>query len=142
MNRNVSAAWKGGLKDGSGTFSTGSGALKDVPYSFARRFESEPGTNPEEMIGVAYAACYAMALSANAEKAGLKPGSVNSKGTVTFEKTEAGFSVTQIHLDVVANIPGAATDAFATLVENTRTGCPIGRLLAPGTKLSIDAKLG
>jgi len=141
MIRNASAQWKSGLKDGSGTLATGSGALKDVPYSFAKRFENEPGTNPEELIGAAYASCYAMALSANAEKAGLKPTSVQTKASVTFEKTDAGMTVTGIHIEAVATIPGTNAADFAGLVEATRTGCPIGRLLSAGTKLSVDAKL-
>jgi len=141
MIRNASAQWKSGLKDGSGTLATGSGALKDFPYSFTQRFENEAGTNPEELIGAAYASCYAMALSASAEKAGLKPTRVETKASVTFEKTDAGFTITGIHLEAVATIPGTNAADFAALAESTRTGCPIGRLLSSGTKLTVDAKL-
>src|ERR1041385_3622180 len=105
MKRRASAVWKGGLKDGSGAISTESGALKETQYSFSTRFENGAGTNPEELIAAAHAGCFAMAFSAELGKAGITPESIGATATVTFDKTDAGFSVTQSHLDVTAKIP-------------------------------------
>src|SRR2546425_3080366 len=105
MQRFANAVWKGGLKDGKGNVSTASGALKNTPYSFAMRFENAPGTNPEELVAAAHAGCFSMALSGELGKLGLTPESVETKATLTFEKTDAGFTVTSIHLDVGARVP-------------------------------------
>src|SRR5690606_18682439 len=102
MKRTASAVWQGGLKDGKGTISTESGVLKDTAYSFAKRFESEKGTNPEELIGAAHAGCFSMALSGQLGAANLKPERIATTATVTLEKTDTGFAVTEVHLDVAA----------------------------------------
>src|SRR6185295_3757183 len=107
MKRTASSIWTGGLKDGKGTVSTESGALKEKPYAFSTRFENEAGTNPEELIGAAHAGCFSMAFSGQLNAAGLTPESIQTTATVTLEKTEAGFTVTSIHLDVTAKVPGA-----------------------------------
>src|SRR5437667_10435021 len=106
MQRNASAHWTGGLKDGKGTLTAPSGVLKDTPYSFAKRFESEPGTNPEELIAAAHAGCFTMALSGQLGNAGMTAQSLDTTATVTLEKTDAGFTVTASHLAVTARIPG------------------------------------
>jgi osmotically inducible protein OsmC len=139
MKRKASAVWQGGLKDGKGTISTDSGVLSNTQYSFATRFEMGIGTNPEELIAAAHAGCFSMALSGQLGNAGLVPESINTTTTVTLEKTEAGFTVTEVHLDVRAKIPGASQESFETAANNAKTGCPISRLL--NTKITMEAKL-
>ena len=139
MQRKASAVWKGGLKDGKGTLRTTSGVLADTPYSFTMRFEDAPGTNPEELIGAAHAGCFSMALSGQLGAAGMTAESIETTATVTLEKGEAGFSVTEVHLDVLARIPGADKAAFETAANNAKTGCPISRLL--NAKITMTARL-
>lgn len=129
MKRKASAVWRGGLKDGKGTISTDSGVLSEAQYSFGTRFENGIGTNPEELIGAAHAGCFSMALSGQLGSANLVPESIRTTATVTMEKTEAGFTVTQVHLDVRAKIPGATQQSFETAANNAKAGCPISRLL-------------
>ena len=139
MKRNASAHWEGGLKDGKGTVSTESGVLAGTQYSFSTRFENGKGTNPEELIAAAHAGCFSMALSGQLGNAGLTAQSIDTTATVTFEKLEAGFTVTEVHLKLVAKIPGADKAAFETAANNAKTGCPISRLL--NTKITLDAQL-
>jgi len=139
MKRSASAVWKGDLKSGRGVFSTESGALKSVPYSFTTRFESEPGSNPEELVGAAHAGCFSMALSGQLDKAGFKAESIATTAAVTLEKTDAGFTVTAVHLDVNAKVPGASDEAFLEAAENAKKGCPISRLL--NAKITMEARL-
>ena len=139
MNRTASAVWSGGLKDGKGTISTGSGALKDTRYSFGMRFADEPGTNPEELIAAAHAGCFAMALSGQLGEAGMVAERLAVKATVTLEKTDAGFTVTRSHLDLVAHIPGADAAAFDKAAAAAKAGCPISRLL--NAEITLAAKL-
>jgi len=139
MDRKASAHWSGGLKDGKGTISSTSGVLKETPYSFARRFESEPGTNPEELIAAAHASCFTMALSGQLGNAGMTAQALDTTATVTLEKTDAGFTVTHIHLDVTARIPGADPGKFQEAANNAKKGCPISRLL--NTNITMEAKL-
>jgi osmotically inducible protein OsmC len=140
MKRKGSAVWKGGLKDGKGTVATESGVLKDTQYSFSTRFENGAGTNPEELIGAAHAGCFSMALSAQLGNAGLTPERVETQATVTLEKGDAGFSITGIHLDVTARIPGAAKEAFETAANAAKAGCPVSRALA-SVPVTMDARL-
>src|SRR3979411_2724344 len=139
MQRNASAHWTGGLKDGKGTLTSPSGVLKSTPYSFATRFESQPGTNPEELIAAAHAGCFSMALSGQLGNAGMTAESINTTASVTLEKTDAGFTITKVHLDVTAKIPGADRQAFETAANNAKAGCPISRLLK--AEITMDAKL-
>jgi len=139
MERKASAAWSGGLKDGKGTISTTSGALKGVPYTFGMRFEDAPGTNPEELIAAAHAGCFSMALSGQLGNAGMTAQSIATTATVTLEKGGAGFSVTAVHLEVKAKVPGAQKQAFDTAAENAKQGCPISRLL--NAKITMTATL-
>jgi osmotically inducible protein OsmC len=139
MKRKASAVWKGGLKDGKGSISTDSGVLSGTQYSFSTRFEDGIGTNPEELIGAAHAGCFSMALSGQLGNAGMTAESINTTATVTMEKTDAGFTVTEVHLDVTAKIPGASKEAFMTAANNAKTGCPISRLL--NTTITMNAKL-
>jgi osmotically inducible protein OsmC len=139
MQRKGSAVWKGGLKDGRGTLSTGSGALGNQPYSFASRFESETNTNPEELIGAAHAGCFSMALSKELESAGLKADSIETTATVTLDKVDGGFAVTAVHLDVAADVPRADAAKFETAANNAKSGCVISKLL--NAKITMNAKL-
>ena len=140
MQRKASAVWKGGLKDGKGTVSSASGVLSNTPYSFATRFENNPGTNPEELIAAAHAACFSMALSAQLGGANLTPESINTAATLTMEKLDAGWAITAVHLDVVAKVPGASAEAFSTAAQNAKAGCPVSKVL--NAKITMDAKLG
>ena len=139
MKRKASAVWQGGLKEGRGTISTDSGVLSNTQYSFSTRFEDGVGTNPEELIGAAHAGCFSMALSGQLGTAGLTAESINTTATVTMDKTEAGFTITEVHLDVRASIPGATKEAFETAANNAKAGCPISRLL--NAKITMDASL-
>ncbi|MDT7540745.1 MAG: lipoyl-dependent peroxiredoxin [Acidobacteriota bacterium] len=139
MKRKATARWNGAIQDGKGTISTASGTLSDAQYSFSTRFENGVGTNPEELIAAAHAGCFSMALSGQLGKADMKPESIETTATVTLEKTDAGFTVTEVHLDVTANVPGATAEAFATAADNAKLGCPISRLLI--AKITMDARL-
>ena len=139
MQRTATAQWKGGLKDGKGTVSTQSGVLSQTQYSFSARFENGIGTNPEELIAAAHAGCFSMALSGQLGNANMTAQSIDTKATLTFEKTEAGFTVTSIHLDVKARIPGGNKAAFDKAAEEAKKNCPISRLL--NTKITLTANL-
>ena len=139
MQRTASAHWSGGLKDGKGNLSSASGVLKNTPYSFSTRFESQPGTNPEELIAAAHAGCFTMALSAQLGNAGMTAQAIDTTATVTMEKTDAGFTVTASHLQVTAKIPGADQGKFDQAAKSAKEGCPISRLL--NAKISMEAKL-
>lgn len=139
MKRKASAVWQGGLKDGKGTMSTDSGVLSNVQYSFGTRFEDQAGTNPEELIGAAHAGCFSMALSGQLGAAKLVPESIKTAATVSLEKTDAGFTVTEVHLDVSARVPGASQEAFMKAANDAKAGCPISRLL--NAKITMDARL-
>ncbi len=139
MERKGSAVWKGGLKDGKGTVSSASGVLSNTPYSFSTRFEGTPGTNPEELIAAAHAACFSMALSAQLAGAQLTAESIHTNATLTMEKLEAGWTITAVHLDVTARVPKADEAAFMTAAHAAETGCPVSKVL--NAKISMTAKL-
>jgi lipoyl-dependent peroxiredoxin len=139
MKRKASAVWQGGLKDGKGTMSTDSGVLSNVQYAFGTRFEDRPGTNPEELIGAAHAGCFSMAFSGQLGAAKLVPESIKTAATVSLEKTDAGFTVTEVHLDVTARVPGASKEAFEKAANDAKAGCPISRLL--NAKITMNARL-
>lgn len=129
INRKASAVWNGSLKEGKGSISTDSGVLQDTQYSFSTRFEDGKGTNPEELIAAAHAGCFSMALSGQLTTAGHAPESIHTTATLTMEKTDAGFTVTKVHLDVTAKVPGIDEAGFTTAANNAKAGCPISRLL-------------
>jgi osmotically inducible protein OsmC len=139
MKRTGSAHWEGGIRDGRGTVSTDSGVLAEAQYSFSTRFEDGKGTNPEELIAAAHAGCFSMALSKQLEDAGMKAESIDTTAAVTLEKTDAGFTITKVHLDVTARIPGGDQSAFETATNNAKAGCPVSRLL--NAEITMDAKL-
>jgi len=139
MQRKASAIWKGGLKDGKGSVSSASGVLNNTPYSFTTRFENTPGTNPEELIAAAHAACFSMALSAQLGTANLTPSSIETSATLTMEKLDSGWTITAIQLDVTAKVPGASDAKFQELAGNAKTGCPVSKVL--NAKITMNAKL-
>jgi lipoyl-dependent peroxiredoxin len=139
MERKAGAVWKGGLKDGKGIVTTASGVLKATPYSFSTRFENAQGTNPEELIAAAHAGCFSMALSAQLGNAGITPESISTEATLTLEKLEAGFTITKIHLDVSAKIPGGDKAAFEKAAQAAKSGCPVSKVLK--ADITMDAKL-
>lgn len=139
MQRTASAIWSGGLKEGKGNISTQSGVLANTPYGFNTRFENQSGTNPEELIAAAHAGCFSMALSAQLGEAGMTAQSIKTNATVTLEKVGDGFSITAVHLDLVAKIPGADQKTFETAANNAKTNCPVSKLL--NAKITMDAKL-
>jgi osmotically inducible protein OsmC len=139
MKRKASAVWRGGLKDGKGTISTDSRVLSDTQYSFTTRFENGIGTNPEELVAAAHAGCFSMALSGQLENAHMVAERISTTATVTMEKLDAGWTITESHLDVTAKIPNANKQAFETAAENAKKGCPLSRLL--NAKVTMEARL-
>lgn len=139
MKRKASAVWRGDLKSGNGKISTESGVLKETPYSFGTRFENGLGTNPEELIAAAHAGCFAMAFSAELGRAGFTPESIFTTATVTLDKTDAGFTVTESNLEMTAKIPGIDAEKFTAIADGAKAGCPISRLL--NAKIFLNAKL-
>jgi osmotically inducible protein OsmC len=139
MQRKASAVWKGGLKDGKGAVSSTSGVLADTPYSFTTRFENTPGTNPEELIAAAHAACFSMALSAQLGNANITPESIHTNATLSLDKLDSGWTITAVHLDVTARIPNGDSAAFQTAANNAKSGCPVSKVLK--ADITMDAKL-
>ncbi len=134
------AVWHGGLKDGSGTISTGTGVLKEQSYTFASRFENGKGTNPEELIAAAHAGCFSMALSAELEKAGHKGDEVKTAATLTLDFVSGAPTVTKIHLVAEAKVPGIDEAKFSEIAKGAKENCPISRLLK-AAEITLDAKL-
>ena len=137
INRTGSAVWQGGLKDGHGTVSTESGALAGQPYGFAIRFEGVKGTNPEELIGAAHAACFTMALSNILGQAGLTAERMDTKARVTMEQADGGFEITAVHLSLEGRVPGADATKFLELAEKAKAGCPVSKLLKAAITLEV-----
>ena len=136
MKKTASAHWQGGIKDGKGTISTQSGALKQQPYGFNTRFEDQPGTNPEELIGAAHAGCFSMALSKELGEVGITA-EIDTTAEVTLDKQGAGFAITAVHLSLKAKAPGADRAAFEKAVENAKTGCPVSKVLKAEITLEV-----
>ena len=140
INREGSAAWSGGIKDGKGAISTQSGALKEYPYGFAARFEGKPGTNPEELIGAAHSGCFTMALSGILGEAGHTGEQLDTKAKVSLEQVEGGFAITAIHLTLTGKVPGLDQAKFAELAAKAKAGCPVSKLFK-GTEITMEATL-
>jgi osmotically inducible protein OsmC len=139
MIKKAWAVWRGGIKDGGGTMSTETGVLKDAPYGFKSRFESGPGTNPEELIGAAHAGCFSMALSLMLGEAGLKPEQIETHAAVTLDKVGEGVVINRSHLTVVARIPGADQAKFQEIANKAKAGCPVSKLMK--ANITMDARL-
>src|SRR5690348_17988286 len=137
--RQASAVWKGGLKQGSGTVNSSSGAFNNLAYSFRTRFEDAPGTNPEELIAAAHAGCFSMALSAQLEKAGFTANEVRTTARVKLEQKDGGFAITTIHLDTQASVPNIDNAKFQELAEGAKKGCPVSKVL--NADITMNARL-
>jgi osmotically inducible protein OsmC len=140
MKSSASAVWQGGLKDGNGLVSAGSGIFTDTPYTFAKRFEGlGTGTTPEELIAAAHSSCYAMAFSGELGKAGFTPTRISVKATAIVEPVDAKMTVHTIELELEAVVPGIDDAKFQVAAENARKGCPISRLL--NATINLEARL-
>lgn len=139
MNRTATAVWQGDLKSGTGAFSVPSGVVKNAAYTFATRFENKPGTNPEELIAAAHAACFSMAFSAELGKAGMAPERIETTAAVTLDTVDGKPTVTRSHLTVNAKVPGADPQKFQEIANGAKAGCPISRLLK--AEISMEATL-
>lgn len=139
MKRSANAIWRGGGKDGKGELTTQSKVLNGTKYGFSSRFENEVGTNPEELIGAAHAGCFSMQLAFNLEGAGFKAEQIKTNADVTLEKLDSGWTVSTIHLTLMARIPGIEMNKFLELAEQAKANCPISKLLK--AKISLSAEL-
>lgn len=139
IQRQGSVTWQGGIKDGKGAISTASGALKDYPYGFSSRFEGRPGSNPEELIAAAHAACFTMALSLILGEAGFTATLMETSAAVTLEKVADGFAITAVHLTLKGRVPGADQAKFEALAAKAKAGCPVSKLLK--AEITLDATL-
>ncbi|MEO8025009.1 MAG: OsmC family protein [Bryobacteraceae bacterium] len=139
MKRSASAIWKGDIKAGGGAISTQSGTLNSAQYSFGTRFENGVGTNPEELLAAAHAGCFSMALSLQLGTAGMTAESINTTCTVTLDKVEGGFAITESHLDVKVKIPGGDKAKFDQAAAEAKAGCPLSKVI--NAKITMDAVL-
>jgi osmotically inducible protein OsmC len=137
--RTASAHWQGDLKSGSGSLSSESEIFTNTPYSFRTRFESEKGTNPEELLAAAHAGCFTMALSLQLQQAGLKADALDTVCTITLDKVGEAFGITESRLELKARVPGASQEAFRQAAEAAKAGCPVSKLF--DTKITLDAQL-
>lgn len=139
IHKKGQAHWEGDLKQGKGTVSTQSGALSQQPYGFNTRFEDKPGTNPEELIGAAHAACFSMALSMMLGQAGHTPQSIDTTADVSLDKKGEGFAITKIALDSQIKLPGIDNAAFDEIINKAKAGCPVSQVL--NAEITLNYKL-
>ncbi len=139
MKTQGSAVWEGGIRDGKGAISTKSGALTAYPYGFASRFEDKPGSNPEELIGAAHAACFTMALSLVLGEAKLTAKHMVTTAEVSLDRDGEGYAITASHLTLKASIPGVDDARFQELAGTAKAGCPVSKLLK--AEITLDAQL-
>lgn len=137
--RTGSAEWSGGIRDGRGKISTESGALAAYPYGFASRFEGQRGSNPEELLGAAHAACFTMALSLVLGEAGLTATRLSTSAKVSLDKTDAGYTITRVDLVLEGEVPGATPEQFAELAGTAKANCPLSRVIR--AEITLDASL-
>ncbi|MEB5920427.1 OsmC family protein [Franconibacter daqui] len=139
IHKKGQAHWEGDIKRGKGTVSTESGALKQQPYGFNTRFEGAPGTNPEELIGAAHAACFSMALSLMLGEEGYTPESIDTTADVSLDKVERGFAITKIALNSTVKLPGIEEAAFDKIIQKAKAGCPVSQVLK--AEITLDYQL-
>ena len=139
MQRTATAVWNGALKDGKGTINTQSGTLSDTAYSFATRFENQKGTNPEELIAAAHAGCFTMALSAQLGTMNFTPQTLRTTATLTLERIDNNWTISKVHLEVTARIPGISADAFQSAAGSAKANCPVSRVLK--AEITMNAHL-
>lgn len=143
MKREATAVWKGSGKEGKGQLTTRSGVLDNTPYSFKLRFQNEDGkagTNPEELIGAAHAGCYSMALAVALSNAGHDANELHTQAHVSLEKSDQGFSITKIQLNLTAKVPGISEDNFKDIAESAKKNCPVSKALKE-VEILLDVKL-
>jgi osmotically inducible protein OsmC len=142
ITRTATATWSGDLRSGTGRASTPSGALREAAVTYLSRFESGEGSNPEELIAAAHAACFSMALAARLSREGTPPERIETRATLTLQVGEAGPKITRVHLETQAKVPGVTEAKFRELAEAAKDGCPVSQLLKPGLEaLTLDAQL-
>lgn len=134
-----SAHWEGSLQEGKGSVSTESGALAKQPYGFNTRFEDKAGTNPEELIGAAHAACFSMALSMLLGQSGYTPKSIETKSQVSLDKKEGGYVITKVALTSQIVLPGIEKSTFDGIIQQAKAGCPVSQLLR--ADITLDYQL-
>ena len=139
MIRKANAVWRGTGKDGEGALTTPSGVLSTTPYSFKTRFESEPGTNPEELIAAAHAGCFTMALAFQLQAAGFTPEELSTEAAVSLDKDGDGFKISASALTLKARVPGLDQAKFQELATSAEKNCPVSKLL--NAKITLDATL-
>lgn len=142
IQRTADAVWQGDLRGGKGTISSPSGVLKEDAYSYVTRFENAPGTNPEELIAAAHAACFSMAFAGALAKKGYTPEWLATHSVLSMDRGEAGFTVNKMRLEVTGSVANIDEATFKQIAEEAEKGCPISRLLRPGLKeIEVVAKL-
>ena len=142
FRRRAEVVWSGDSRHGSGHITGSSGALRDTPYSFNTRFGDAPGTNPEELIAAAHAACYSMAFASALAAKGFQPGRIQTQATCYMTRDEvSGVKITRMHLAVKAQIPGIDEDAFQQLAREAEGKCPVSNLLRCGLTIELEAAL-
>lgn len=139
IHKKGQAHWEGDIKQGKGTISTESGALKEQPYGFNTRFEGKPGTNPEELIGAAHSACFSMALSLMLGNAGFTPESIDTVANVSLDKSGDGFKITKIALQSQVKLPGIDSSKFDEIINQAKAGCPVSQVL--NAEITLEYKL-
>ncbi|WP_024553027.1 OsmC family protein [Franconibacter helveticus 513] len=139
IHKKGQAHWEGDIKRGKGTVSTESGALNQQPYGFNTRFEGAPGTNPEELIGAAHAACFSMALSLMLGEEGYTPESIDTTADVSLDKSEGGFAITKIALNSTVKLSGVEEAAFDKIIQKAKAGCPVSQVL--NAEITLDYQL-
>ncbi len=139
MNRKASAAWRGTGRDGEGDITTDSGILSKTPYSYKTRFESEPGTNPEELIAAAHAGCFTMALAFQLQTAGFTPEELNTQAVVSLDPDAGGFKISKSALTLRAKVPGLDKAKFDELAGIAEKNCPVSKVL--NAEITLDATL-
>lgn len=141
IHRRATGTWSGDLKTGNGSFSTQSGALKDVPFSFGTRFGDTPGTNPEELIAAAHAGCYSMALTAYLGSQGVASNAIETKALCVLEQIEGGFKIAEMRLSVTGDVPGVDEARFKELAAAAEKTCPVSNALRGSVAISVEAVL-
>ncbi|MFP1748553.1 OsmC family protein [Lonsdalea quercina] len=139
IHKKGQAHWEGDIKQGKGTVSTESGALNQQPYGFNTRFEGKPGTNPEELIGAAHAACFSMALSLMLGEEGFTPDSIDTTATVSLDKANGGFAITKIALESAVKVPNIEDSTFDNIIKKAKSGCPVSQVL--NAEITLQYKL-
>mgnify|MGYP000935185007 FL=1 len=139
IHKHGSAHWSGDIKRGKGTVSTESGVLNQQPYGFNTRFEGEKGTNPEELIGAAHAACFSMALSLMLGEAGYTADSIDTTADVSLDKTDSGFAISKIARKSKVTVPGIDPQQFDGVIQKAKAGCPVSQVL--NAEITLDYTL-